>query len=217
VAALVTALAVELEPDPTLLARQFGLQLAQSINARPELAASMHGAFALISTTGNQALTVAITSERVYIERGNRNADVQVFINFDQPESARPSLLDMCRHPVFCMNIFRLLKPVSIRWEEIADTFWESVAHNPDAPQGLRLVNSDDEHSVELGCDPIELTLRGTSQALGNLLSGKSILLYDVLTGAISARGSLKHLSVVSDASTAQMLGINRQVSEQRT
>ncbi len=202
-------LEVTIEPEATPLVRVLAktLTLGLQRSETQALLASLRGVYTVKSIKGPQAATYTITHEEITLTAGRaRNAKVTIETDFDDP-SVKPKISGLFRHPLAALRFGKLLSLPLPNWADTAKRFYAAVQHLPDLPETLTVTNIDESRSLSFGEGGSSAEIIGTSAALESLLAGQDILVSMVMRGKLQFRGSLAHLSGLSNAGQKLLMG----------
>ena len=86
-----------------------------------------------------------------------------------------------------------------VSWVEAADRYWTVLSKMPGAPAGLRVVELDSGEERVNGDGPA-YEIHGRSEALLDVLSGRTPLIDAAFEGKVFIRGTFAQLSVLTGA-----------------
>ncbi|MDA0788461.1 MAG: hypothetical protein O2780_03275 [Proteobacteria bacterium] len=197
---------VEFEPDapPSVRIAAQVLEHALGTPAGAALLKGQHGQVALTSPSTQQTITLNINANRIVISRGLDRPDVSVSTDLADP-GANPQVRSAWRRPGLARRIRQLLMLGDPDWQEAAHRFWQRVHGMPGHPAGLHITCTDNGESLDLG-EAAEVILEGSARPLSHVMCGRSILMHALVRKMISARGSMAHLALLSDATIGFLL-----------
>ncbi len=201
---------LEDEPVPIVLIFHTLLRHALANRHHARIARSIHGSFALASTTDPQSLTISIQGDSIHLQHGIAE-DARITIRLDFAKMSlqgyRPVVEGYLKHPLFTWKVARLLDfPVS-SWADDAKRFWDAAHGMKGMPRCLRIICTDEERELDFGEGEPEAELYGKADDLAGLLSGGSILISDLMEGKLTMISTMEHLTVLSEATQKMMLG----------
>ncbi|MBQ75966.1 MAG: hypothetical protein CMQ20_13225 [Gammaproteobacteria bacterium] len=201
---------LETDPVPIVLSLYTTLKHALSNPAYAALARSIDGCFSIASTRDPQSATITLKGNQIDIHHGVSDK-AKITINLDlsrmSEEGYRPSVKGLLRHPFFAYRVGRLLNFPATSWADDAKRFWDSTQFLPYMPKAIKFTSTDKQQHLSFGNGPTDVEICGKSKVLSSMLTGSSILVEDIIAGRIQIIGSLKHLSVLSEATLKMKLG----------
>lgn len=172
----------------------------------------MKGVLGLRSSTDPSCATVRFDRGRIAVATGiAEDASVVVTMNPDDP-SEKPKVTGAARHPLFAMNLAKVMEPPTGAWQEEAASFWTFAAPSPRMPDRLKVVCTDDGSELVLGSngDGSVYEVHGSAEMLAALFSGSSVLGQAALEGKVKVVGTLEHASVMTGRFIAWAFGEGR-------
>lgn len=202
----------ELEDDPVPIVIIFRTILKHALSnpGHAAIARSIKGSFSLASTTDPQSLTITIDASHIHIRHGvSDSAKIVIRLDFSKMSEPgyKPVVEGFLRHPLLAYRIGQLLDFPTSSWTDDAKRFWDSAGSLPGMPDAIKFFSTDENRDLLVGDGEPVLEISGTSKNLSDLLSGATILISEVLAGKIRIRGSLHHVTVVTEATVKMMLG----------
>lgn len=171
----------------------------------------MSGVLGLRSSVDPQTATVRFDRGQITLTSGIA-PDAGVVITLDPNDaSAKPKVGGAAKHPLFALDLAKVMEPPRRTWHEEAAAFWEFASITPRMPARLRVVCTDEGAEVTFGTSegPI-YEVHGTSAALTSVFSGSSILGQDMLDGKVMCVGTIEHVSVLTGRCIAWAFGEGR-------
>jgi hypothetical protein len=188
------------EDDPTPLVMFIARTLRES-QCHPELAeiaASLHGTFALSSVEDPQAATLSFGGGGVHVVHGadpaaNHRSDLNIAAPLGFPsDGLDPSLA----------KLQKLLQPDLAPWPDLARAFWNLTSGDPGMPARLNITCTVDPiETLVLGVGEPSYGISGERAQLQRLFFGTDDILTAAFAGAIGIEGTLPQLSVMTGAS----------------
>ncbi len=171
----------------------------------------MKGVLGLCSSVDPQCAIVRFDRGRIALASGVAD-DADVVITLDPNDAkAKPKVRGAARHPLFALNLAKVMEPPKGTWQEEAAAFWAFAGGWPRMPSRLRVVCTDDGAEVSFGNGEGSVyEVHGATEALLSVFSGASILGQDMLEGKLLVVGSIEHASIVTGRSIAWALGGGR-------
>lgn len=202
---------IEREPPPVVLGVVTLLKRSAADPARRKRLERMSGVVGLKSVKDPQAATVRFGKGRLAVSSGvAEDVGVTITLDFDDA-TVKPKVSRAARHPVFALNLAKVLEPPKRAWQEEAEAFWTFAAQAPRMPQGLRVVCTDDGAELTLGQGgPDVYEIHGSADALRSVFSGASVLGQDMFEGRLFVVGSTQHASILTGRSIAWAMGEGR-------
>ena len=202
----------KLEDDPVPIVLIFHTMLARALSdpRHARIAASIHGSFCLASTTDPQSITISIEGKTIQLNHGiSSDAKIIVHLDFNKMSDTgyKPKVEGLRRHPLFAYKVGRLLTFPASNLSDEAKKFWDMTHSIPRMPKAIKFISSDQGRELTLGHGEPELEISGTERNLSSLLSGSSVLVSDLLGGKLQIRGSLEHMTILSEVTFNLMLG----------
>ncbi|MBQ63314.1 MAG: hypothetical protein CMQ19_14755 [Gammaproteobacteria bacterium] len=201
---------LETDPVPIVVSLCTILKHALSNPAYAALVRSVDGCFALASTRDPQSATITLDGYQINIQHGVSDK-AKIVINLDlsrmSEKGYKPSVKGLIRHPFFTYRVGRLLNFPATNWADDAKRFWDSTQFLPHMPKAIKITSTDKHQDLWFGNGLNEVEICGKSKMLSSMLTGSSILVEDVIAGRVQIIGSLKHLSVLSEATLKMKLG----------
>ena len=74
-------------------------------------------------------------------------------------------------------------------------------------PRAIKFISTDEGRDLTVGPGEPEFEISGTASNLSSLLSGSSVLVGDLLGGKLRIKGSLEHMTILSEVTLNLMLG----------
>jgi hypothetical protein len=204
----------KLEDDPVPIVLIFHTMLARALSdpRHSRIAASIKGSFSLASTTDSQSITISIDGRTIKLEHGiSGNAKIVVHLDFNKMSDSdyKPKVDGLRKHPLLAYKVGRLLNFPVLNWSDEAKKFWDMTHSIPRMPKAIKFISTDQSQDLVLGQGEPELEISGTASNLSSLLSGSSVLVSDLLGGKLQIRGSLEHMTILSEVTFNLMLGEN--------
>lgn len=198
---------VEAEATPLVRVLASTLRLALQRAETHKILAGLEGQFTIKDLNTPRAATYTIEGEDISIRAGtSRNAKIVIEADLDN-SSAKPKIHGLFRHPLSAKRFGQLLELPLPNWADSAKRFWAATHDLPDMPEKLIVTNKLEKRNLTLG-DGIEtVEIIGNSKVLEPLLAGHGILADDVMRGRLQYRGSLKHLTGMSNACQRLLMG----------
>jgi hypothetical protein len=174
------------------------------------IATTLKGSFSLASTTDPQSITISIDGKSISLKHGiSRHAKIIIHLDFNKMSDTdyKPKVEGLRKHPFFAYKVGRLLAfPVS-NWSNDAREFWDITHAIPRMPKAIKFISTDQSQDLTLGHGEPEVEISGTASNLSSLLSGSSVLVSDLLGGKLRIKGSLEHMTILSEVTLNLMLG----------
>ncbi len=209
---MVNNIVLKLEEDPVPIVLIFHTLLAKAIS-NPNHAAlipSIQGCFSLASTTDPQALTIRIQDNTISLSHGI-SSDAMIVIRLDFMKMSdpdhKPSVEGLLRHPLYAYRVGKFLDFPTSNWLVDAEHFWSVTKNLDDMPDAIRFINTEEGRELVVGEGEVDLEIGGTTEHLTGLLTGASVLVIELMAGHLTAKGSLKNVTILSGASFRLMLG----------
>jgi hypothetical protein len=173
--------------------------------------ARMKGVLGLRSSVDPQSATVLFGQGHIICMSGvAKDAHVVITMNPNDP-SEKPTVEGAAKHPLFALNLAKVMEPPVGTWQEEARAFWAFASSVPRMPARLRVVCTDDETEEIFGNGGASVyEIHGTAESLCAVFSGASIIGEIMLQGKIQVVGSFEHASVLTGRSIAWALGEGR-------
>jgi len=202
---------IELEEDPVPIVMVVGAQLKRALTSdtHRKIANDLEGCFALSSTTDPQKVSVDINKSKITVTRGiSSSAKIVVHLNFNKPE-AKPRIDGLLRHPLFAINVGKLLEPPPQNWITEAKSYWQAVSDQPGMPASIKLVSTPDNFELVLGEENTEhdVIIHGKPQTLLELVNGSLVFAEAAMAGKIKVNSSVEHLVILTQVSIKRLLG----------
>jgi len=195
------------EATPMVRVLASTLRLALQRPETQKLLSGLDGSFTVKSINGAQAATYTFDGNQVSLKAGkSKAAKVMIEADLDDP-SAKPKITGLLRHPIAAMRFGELLSLPLPNWADSAKRFWAATYDLPNMPEKLIITNKDEDRSLTFGEGIETVELIGTTNILEPLFAGHSILSLDVMTGKLQYRGSLEHLTGMSNACQKLLMG----------
>lgn len=200
------------EDDPVPIVLIFHTMLIRAL-ANPKcarIAAAINGSFSLASTTDAQSITISINGNNIDLKHGiSGDARIIIHVDFSKMSNPgyKPRVAGYLKHPFFAYRVGRLLSFPAADWTDSANKFWAATHCLPGMPQAIKFLSSDENRDLTVGQGEPEIEISGPAISLSNLLSGSSVLVNDLMTGKLRVKGSLEHVTILSDVTFNLMLG----------
>ena len=202
-------LTIEVEDDPVPIVKIIAAQFERSMRY-PEFvrtARGLNGSFALASTVDPQAVTVTGKGGRIRVKHGiSPEAGLVIRLDFNKPDES-PNIEGLWRHPLLALKVDKLMKTYDTDWADCAERFWRKSAQYPGMPEAIQVRCTDTPGELTLGKGEPEVTIEASSKNLCELLSGGTILVLAVMEGKVRIVGTMKHLTILSEATKDMLLG----------
>jgi hypothetical protein len=204
---------IEHEPHAPPFVRGVGTLLKRSA-ADPGLAKRlrrMKGVLGLRSSVDPQKATVRFDRGRITLASGvAQDAGLVITMN-PTDASAKPKVEGAAKHPVFALNVAKVMEPPKRTWQEEVAAFWAFASPTPRMPSRLRIVCTDDGTEATFGNgDGSTYEVHASADALVSAFTGASILGEDMLQGKVLVVGTVEHASVLTGRLIAWALGEGR-------
>lgn len=202
----------KLEDDPVPIVLIFHTMLARALSdpGHARIATSIKGSFSLASTMDPQAITIGIDGGTISLKHGI-SGDAKIIIRLDFNKMSdpdyKPKVEGFRKHPFFAYKVGRLLTFPTSNWSDDAKIFWDITHSISRMPRAIKFISTDESRDLTLGHGEPEVEISGTASNLSNLLSGSSVLVSDLLGGKLRIKGSLEHMTILSEVTLNLMLG----------
>lgn len=202
----------KLEDDPVPIVLIFHTLLARALSdpGHARIATSIKGSFSLASTTDPQAITISVKGRTISLKHGiSDDAKIIIHLDFDKmsDQDYKPKVEGFRRHPFFAYKVGRLLTFPTSNWSDDAKIFWDITHSTSRMPRAIKFISTDESKDLILGHGEPEIEISGTASNLSSLLSGSSVLVSDLLGGKLRIKGSLEHMTILSEVTLNLMLG----------
>ena len=204
---------ITLEPHAPPFVRGVGTMLKRSaaVPALRKRLSRMKGVLGLRSSVDPQCATVRFDRGNITLACDDCN-DADVVITLDPNDaSVKPKVAGAARHPLFALNLAKVMEPPTGTWQDEAAAFWAFASSTPRMPSKLRVVCIDDGTVATFGdANGSVYEIRGSAEALCALFSGAAISGQEMLEGRLEVVGSIEHASVIFGRSIAWAFGEGR-------
>jgi hypothetical protein len=202
----------KLEDDPVPIVLIFHTMLARALSdpGHARIATSIKGSFSLASTTDPQSITISINGRTISLKHGiSGDAKIIIHLDFNKMSDPdyKPKVEGFRKHPFFAFKVGRLLTFPTSNWSDDAKIFWDITHSISRMPRAIKFISTDESRDLTLGHGEPEIEISGTASNLSSLLSGSSVLVSDLLGGKLQIKGSLEHMTILSEVTLNLMLG----------
>ncbi len=198
---------IQSEATPMVRVLASTLRLALHREETQKLLSGLNGSFTVKSIKGSQAATYTFEGNQVSLTSGpSANAKVMIEVDLDD-HHVKPKITGLLRYPLAAYRFGQLLCLPLPNWADSAKRFWAATCDLPNMPEKLIITNTDEDRSLTFGegIDTVEII--GRTRRLEPLLAGQGILAEEVMTGKLQYRGSLEHLTGMSNACQKLLMG----------
>jgi hypothetical protein len=175
------------------------LKRAAAVPSLAKRLTRMKGVLGLRSSEDPQSVTVRFDRGRVALAGGIADDAAMVITMNPNDASVKPKVEGAMRHPLFALNVAKVMEPPTGVWQDEAAAFWAFASMAPRMPARLRVVCTDDGSEITLGApDGPMYEVHGSAHALVSVFTGQSILGQDMLDGKVRCVGTIEHVSVLT-------------------
>ena len=173
------------------------------------------GACVLESTEDPQHLSLHFARGKVQVNSGiSKPASLIVKINWlkiDEP-GYRPRVKGAWRHPLLALCLLAVLRPRFLHqrqgdWIHAAERFWAVASRIDYGPDQMVVHCPEESRTITLGEGAASVLIESSPAALNQLFNGQMVLLLGLFHRKLKAKGSLQHLTALSDAGLSLLLG----------
>lgn len=203
------ALSLVLEKDPCPLVKIFANKINNASHCPTfiESVRRTQGCFALKSNTGPQSLTIDIKGKTISLFSGIKaNAKIIIHTSLDDSGSQKTKIQNLWKHPLFAINIGRLLQFPKPSWVDSAKSFWDKNKDYSGMPSGIKLECTNEDSEYIIGEDP-EVTISGSANDLIAFLTGETVFVQSSMKGKLKGEMSFEHVVILSDVTLQMLLG----------
>jgi hypothetical protein len=187
---------VEDEPTPIVAALANDLDACLGSDDFAEATGRLRGVVGVSARGTPQSVTVRLDGDGVALAHGlEPGADVLAVLAGDEAGAEVEG-----RDAELVAWTERLLAPPLPAWSEAAARFWATLEPMPGAPPGLVVVNLDHDETLEFGAEAGAYELRGPTDGLVAVLTGRLPPLDGAYAGEVFIRGTFPQLSVLTGA-----------------
>jgi hypothetical protein len=187
---------VEDEPTPIVAALANDLHACLGSGDFAEATRRLRGVVGVSARGTPQSVTVRLDGDRVALAHGlDPDADVLALL----PGAGAGSEVEGVDAELVAWTE-RLLAPPLPAWDEAAARFWATLEPMRGAPPGLLVVNLDTDEALRFGAEADAYELRGPTEGLVAVLTGRSPPLDGAYGGEVFIRGTFPQLSVLTGA-----------------
>jgi hypothetical protein len=202
---------IELEDDPVPIVMIIGAQLKRAMSSKShrKIVAELDGCFALSSTTDPQKASVTISNGVISLRRGiSPDAKIVIHLDFDNL-SEKPRIERLLRHPLFAIQVGKLLEPPLQNWINEAKAYWAQVSDYPRMPATIKFISTTDNNELTLGDvdQTPEVIVSGDPAVLLEIVNGGLVFIEASMTGKINVNASAEHLVTLTEVSIKRLLG----------
>jgi len=204
-----TGISLLLEEDPCPLVKIFAnkLSVASLQSDFLQKLAKVQGCFGLKSASDPQCLSMLIKGTTISLYTGIRkDAKIVIHTPLDENGPQKTRVENLWRHPLFAINVGKLLDFPKANWIDSGKRFWEKNKDYPGMPQGIDLICTDEDRQYTLG-EHAEVRLSGKAKDLAEVLSGETVFIQSALTSKLRGQMSFEHAVVLSDVTLQMLLG----------
>jgi len=189
---------IEDDPTPLVLAIAADLTRRRCDPAFDEFTAATRGQAGVRVGPGPEAATIDLDGTPT-LRHGLAGAQVVATLDpchrWDEDE-----IRGAHDHPELARWVSELAAPPPGDWREAAQRLWAELESASGAPPALAVVELDSGEKEQFGDDGRAYEIRGRTEALLNLLEGRSALMEEASAGSIQVRGTFPEISVITGA-----------------
>lgn len=189
---------IEDDPTPLVLAIAADLTRRRRDPAFDDLTAATRGRAGVRVGSGPEAATIDL-DEVSAVRHGLAGAQVVATLGNDHRWD-EGEIRGGADHPELARWVSELTSPPPGDWREAARRLWAELELASGAPTGMLIVDLDSGEEERFGDGDRAYEMRGRTEALLDLLEGRSALMEEASAGSIQIMGTFPEISVITGA-----------------